>query len=862
MLQMTKHPSQDSHKAGVRFVKMDCLAKPLLLVVLILARTGHAQQGDKPGETQGELPAHLVLPPAPVIDPEKAREGLVVPEGYRVDLVASEPLIGDPVMARFGADGRLWVVEMHGYMTDIDGGDEFLPVGEIAVLSDADGDGRMDTRTTFLDELVLPRSVLPMYDGALVLSPPDLLFCRDRDSDGVADETTTLLTGFGGLDSPEHAANGLLRGLDNWIYLSQHPIRIRFDGKQLELEPTHGYGQWGIAQDDYGRLYYTPNSNPLLMDLVAPHYAARNPRQRQFDGVYTPISPDKRVYPIHKTPGVNRGYQPNVLTDEGKLSRFTAACSPLIYRGHALPEDLHGDALICEPAGNLIKRKSIDENGDRPIANDVYDDREFLASSDERFRPVHLFEGTDGNVYVVDMYRGILQHRIFMTTFLRKQILDRELDQHVDLGRIYRIAKQDRAYERPLDLTAMTNNQLVELLGDPNGYRRDLAQQQLIERHAIDVKSGLQKLAVKTNAVPTRLHALWTLAELGQLSQADVLLALSDDHAQLRIHGLRLAEQFLNDPGIEKTVIACSRDPDLGVRVQAALTLGYGQRESQWAALMSILRRERGTPRIVSAVTAGIHGRESLVLDEILKTDQWQEDHVKSRQVATNLANAMLTGSPAERRHLCQYAVVSSEPRPWLSVVLLHALAKNQRLHTEQPRLLRLDAAPEGWDAFVAQNSDGFEGIELTKIDSQLTWPERDGHPVPQKSWTTLDQRRYERGQQLYTVCVGCHQNNGDGMPPMYPPLRGSPWVTGRPELLALVLLHGLQGPLELDGVQFDQAMPASPLVSDAEIAAIMTYVRHAWGNEASPVTADQVAEIRSRHADRQQPWNTSEISP
>lgn len=841
---------------------MQSLEKTIVFSLLLLGSTATAQQGDRAGEMQGSLASHLVLPPPEVLAPEQARAGLVVPDGYRVDLVASEPLVGDPVIARFGADGRLWVVEMHGYMSDIDGGDEFLPTGQIAILQDTTGDGRMDTRTTFLDELVLPRAILPMYDGALVLSPPDLLFCRDVDSDGVADETMTLLTGFGGLDSPEHAANGLLRGLDNWIYLSQHPIRLRFDGKQIKIEPTRGYGQWGIAQDDFGRLYYAPNSNPLLMDLVSPHYAARNPRQDNFAGIYVPISPDKRVYPIHKTPGVNRGYQPGVLTTEGKLSHFTAACSPLIYRGHALPEDLRGNALICEPAGNLIKRKSITEDGDRPRADDVYEKTEFLASADERFRPVHLFEGTDGNVYVVDMYRGILQHRIFMTTFLRKQILERKLDQNVGLGRIYRISQDDAIYESPLDLTALTNQQLVSMLRDTNGCRRDLAQQQLVERRAIDVTGLLHDLAREPAASPSRLHALWTLEALGKVDRDDVLAALSAIDSQSRVHGLRLAEKFLGDQEIESAVIACSYDSEISVRVQAVLTLGYGKQESQLRALVSSLRRDGDVPRVVSAAIAGLQGRESFVLSAISMSDEWKEDCSLHRRVAALVAKSMLSGSPQERRQCCELAMKVSFHRPWLSQILWNSIAGAQQLDTEQPRTLKLDAAPTNWEDFVTQSVDQPHLKNVKQIDTKLTWPSRTGEEPPQWQWTIADQRRFEWGRQLYTVCVGCHQADGQGMPHMYPPLRGSPWVTGSVTILAQVLLHGLEGSLKINGILFDQVMPASPLGSDAEIAAIMTYIRRAWGNDSSPVTAEQVFGVRAINSNRNKPWTTDEIAP
>src|SRR5262245_19436097 len=148
----------------------------LLLFFLSLAL---AQQGDRPGEAQKPLVPPQKIPPAPVLSPEQALKSFKLPPGFRIELVASEPLVPDPVQIVFDPDGRIWVVEMRGYMPNLAGTGEDQPVGDIVILEDTDGDGRMDKRTVFQDGLVLPRAVALVRDGALIAEMPHLWFCRD-----------------------------------------------------------------------------------------------------------------------------------------------------------------------------------------------------------------------------------------------------------------------------------------------------------------------------------------------------------------------------------------------------------------------------------------------------------------------------------------------------------------------------------------------------------------------------------------------------------------------------------------------------------------------------------------------------------
>jgi glucose/arabinose dehydrogenase len=528
--------------------------KPRLGVTLtalaLLATPALAQRGDRAGEEQPDLPESLEIPPAPALSPEEALATFALAEpGLSITLAAAEPVVVAPVSAVFDEDGRLWVVEMQSYMPNIDGEGELVPTSRVVVLEDLDGDGVFERDTVFLDGLVLPRSVLPCHGGALVLAPPDLLFARDTDGDGRADEVRTLLSGFGGLDNPEHAGNGLLYGLDNWIHLSQHGLSLRFDGESVRTRPTPVHGQWGIAQDDDGRLYYCPNSDVLRVDLLPKHYAARNPNQRGVRGMNHDVARDKSVHPARVTPGINRGYQGHMLRQDFTLARTTAACSPVIFRSTAWGPAFLGSAFTCEPAGHCLMRTILEERDGVPVGRRAYPDTEFLTSTDERFRPVALAVGPDGSLYVVDMYRGVIQHATYVTTFLRRQVERRGLETPLHMGRIWRVAREDAEPRGPVPMGTLSDEALVGLLGHEDAFFREHAQKLLVERRAIEFASRLAALAADPTApADARIHALWTLEGLGELLFVSVRGALADSNPRIAAQGARLMEAWADGP--------------------------------------------------------------------------------------------------------------------------------------------------------------------------------------------------------------------------------------------------------------------------------------------------------------------------
>ncbi|MFM7052315.1 MAG: PVC-type heme-binding CxxCH protein [Planctomycetota bacterium] len=467
-------------------------------VSIALVCAAQAQNGDRAGEDQPAIPAEWMTQSSPVRSAADELATFEIDPRYQIELVASEPLVEAPVAFEFGPDGRLWVVEMRGYMRDADGAGEREPNGRIKVLEDTDGDGRMDKATVFLDGLVMPRGIALWRDGLLVIEPPHLLFVRDTDGDGRGDASRIMASGFAGEGNPEHAGNGLHYALDNTFTCSQHPYRFVPDGDALRAEPVSPHGQWGISEDGVGRLYYAPNSDPLLVDLVPKQYAARNPSLKGFDGVPARAATDTRVFPSHLTPGVNRGYQKGVLKD-GRLANFTGACSPHVHDGVAMGADMADCALVCEVAGNLVHRFRLSEKDGRVTAAPADGERSFWTSTDERFRPVFAASGLDGAVYVADMYRGVIQHRMFMTTFLRGQVEARGLESPVDAGRIWRIVPKDglRAETLPRDLAALPATELVPFLAATEKPVRETARRLLVERCDPAATSMLREVVLR-----------------------------------------------------------------------------------------------------------------------------------------------------------------------------------------------------------------------------------------------------------------------------------------------------------------------------------------------------------------------------
>ena len=791
---------------------------------------------------------------APTYSPTEELARLHPVEGYRVELVAAEPLVHDPIAIDFDADGRMYVVEMRGYMPNLKGTGENQPVGRIVVVEDTNHDGIMDRSTVFMDSLVLPRAIKVLEHGVLVAAPPYLWLVRDTTGDLRADVREVIRTDFGDPKSnPEHQANGLIWGMDNWIHTANYPgqFRLGADGKVV-YRRVPSEGQWGVSSDEYGRLYRNSNEDPLRADLVPAHYAVRNPNLPAIAGVYERLTANVAVWPAHKTPAVNRGYRAETMRPDSTLAHYTSAGSPTAYVGNRLPAELRTSVFIAEPAGNLVGRLIVRDSGDGiPVARTAYDHQEFLTGSDERFRPVSVSNAPDGTLYVVDMYRGIIQHRVFITGYLEQKIIERGLENGIGMGRIWRIVHTSTQRDSVLTLSLKTPTELVPFLTDSNGWRRVTAQRLLVERGDTSVAPALRAMMRSHPDDRARLHALWTLDGLRVADRTSIVSALADNAAAVRAAAIRIAEPLLSasDPAIAAVVRTLMADRSPSVRRQLAASMGeLAPGPVREDALADVIAHSGDDVVVADLVVSALAGRELPFLERLLMWTSIAE--ARAAPTMRALARAMVTSRNVEQmQRVLALAGDGTRPR-WQRLALL----TGARRPSGQAGgfVIELPRVPRTLVAMMAGKDTALRS-QATIVATSLNWPGKTATAPPVKPFTPVERERYAAGQQQFlTTCAGCHQVAGTGLAGVAKPLVGSPWVLGAPDRVIRIVLHGKEGTMLMP--------PVGGSMTDEQIASVLTYVRRSWGNSASAVDAALVREVRGLTTGRTKPWTDAEL--
>ncbi len=805
--------------------------------------------------------------PSPVRTPAEELASFRLEPGLKIQLIAAEPMVQDPVVVTFDEDGRLWVVEMRGYMRTIDGDGEKEPVGRVSVLEDKNGDGTMDASTVYLDSLIMPRAITLVPGGALVAENEALWLTQDTNGDLKADTKTLIDAKYAGGALPEHSGNGLWRSMDNWYYNAKSRFRYRMNDGKWERDSTEFRGQWGISHDDEGRLYYNYNWSQLHADLVPPNYLSRNKNHTPTTGIDHGLTVDRRIYPIRPNPAVNRGYIPGTLDKEGHLLEFTAACSPLFYRGKALPTAYYGNVFVCEPSGNLIKRNVVEDQGVLLAAHDPHPGKEFLASTDERFRPVHMATGPDGALYVADMYRGLVQHSAYITPYLREQTLARKLVLPINRGRIWRIVPENWKPSKTPKLSTASSNELVGYLSNADGWYRDVAQRLLVERNDKKIIPTLNKVVLKSDNSFGRFHALWTLEGLHSL-QPDILLPLvSDTDPLVRTTALRLLEPFAKRDkqvraALGKAVLANWEKAPVEQILQMALSAQVLEQSTSHQLLAGITEQHGTMPLIRDAVLSSLQNQEFAFLQTLWKSPEWQTPEPAKEIFLEMLTTATIRKrDPAELAALLALLDGNKESFGWRQKAVLTSLSIQGKSSKMKP--IRLLAAP----AILALSD--VDQARFAVVASLFEWP---GHTVQintaeKKTLLNEDEQKlFALGRQHYlTTCAGCHGTDGAGLNRFAPPLIGSDWVLGDEKRLALIILHGMEGPVDVAGKVYDQpdilpVMPAHSTMDDATITAILMYVRNEWGNNAGPIGKRTVGTVRLTSQGRVVPWKASEL--
>ncbi|MBD2754497.1 DUF7133 domain-containing protein [Spirosoma validum] len=808
--------------------------------------------------------------PSPVHTPAEELATFKLEPGLKIQLVAAEPMVEDPVVITFDPDGRLWVVEMRGFMPNVNGEGENQPVGRVSILEDTNGDGQMDVSKIYLDSLIMPRAIALVPGGALIAENGALWMTQDTNGDLKADTKTVVDAKYMGNGLPEHAPNGLWRSMDNWYYNAKSRVRYRLRDNRWERDSTEFRGQWGISHDDKGRLLYNYNWSQLHGDLVPPNYLSRNKNHKATTGIDYGLTLDRRVYPIRPTPAVNRGYIPGTLDKEGRLQEFTAACSPLYYRGTALPAAYHGNIFVCEPAGNLIKRNVVEEKGLLVAAHDPHPGTEFLASTDERFRPVHQATGPDGTLYVADMYRGLIQHEAYVTPYLKEQTLARGLEKPVNRGRIWRIVPENWQAQKPKKLSETSSEALVAELSNPDGWHRDMAQRLLVERNDKRIGRTLINVATKGSDSLGRFHALWTLEGL-KLTTPELLLPLVADPGSLvSSTAIRLLEPFAK---VDKTVrtklgeqlLKSWQKATIQQQLQIALSGNVLDQNVAQQVLAGIVDQQGTSPLMRDAVLSSLQNQEFTFLQRLMKDPKWQIAEPSKEIFVEQLTTCVVQKqNPPELTAMLTMLENGGQALSWQQKAILTGMsiaASNRKL-----KPVKLAAAPP----ILAQATSKIDPSRLSALASLFEWP---GH-VAAKSNTSKksllneeEQKLFASGRQLYlNTCSGCHGTDGAGLNRFGPPLIASDWVVGDEKRLALILLHGMEGPVEINKKVYDQpeilpVMPAHSTMDDASLTAILTYIRNEWGNNAGPISKRLIGMTRVTSQGRVVPWTAKELN-
>jgi mono/diheme cytochrome c family protein len=699
-------------------------------------------------------------------EPNISLDNYQIEEGFELSVIASESLLTAPVSLDFDDKGRMWVVEMMGYMPNLEGIGEEEPNGRISILEDLDKDGVVDHAKVFLDKLVLPRALAHVYGGLLYVDGAKLWFVEIKNDKAGKKTLVDPVYAEGG--NVEHSSNGLMMNMDNWIYNANYNFRYQLKKGKWLKEPTTYRGQWGMTRDNFGRLYFNDNSTNIKGDFVLPNKMIRNKYFKPILSENQKLA-NNRVFPIHET-SVNRGYQKGVLDEKGYLQEVTAACGPLVYRGGAFPEAYNQNAFVCVPEANLIKRNILNFKNLQTTGSQAIEGKEFIASTDEGFRPVNLFTGPDGAMYIVDMHRGIIQHKAYISQYLTEQLAGKKLDTLRNAGRILKVTHKTQKLNFIPDLTKATSKELVALLSHPNGWLRDRAQQLLIQKKDKKIVKDIISLTKIPNEFATPIHALYVLDGLNALT-FDILMDILKQSKQPETiaHALGLLETFASKQTIPQmqtlsTQLLAQNNETIDLYLSLALNPWIQLSEATFLPILSQIDKKYATQKIFQeAITSSLGDKE---------------------------AQYLTTLNPSE------------------------GLKKNLTLTINNRQKKELNSI------FVSEKN-------------------------------TLDNRT--KGLKLFrTICASCHGADGKGITDLAPPLKGSEYIDGSMHRLASIILHGLSGPIHVNGklYQLNNDMPglvSNTSISDQDIADIIRFTQNAFAKEGKGITAEEIKKLRDK---------------
>ncbi len=668
------------------------------------------------------------LKPIPPLDPAKSLEALEVAEGFRVDLVAHEPEVVEPLSATFDENGRLYVAEFYGYPRQPRPGED--GTGRIRMLEDRDGDGTYETAQVFADKLVWPTGVAVWKGGLFVSAPPDLLYFKDTDGDGQADVRKQIYTGFG-VTNEQQMLNNIMWGVDHKIYASTggnggyirpggqpdaEPVSVynrdfRFSPVSLEMELTNQTFQFGYSFDEWFNRYVCRAGSFGRHVVMPPGYLERNP-YLFFDlhGYLTtgsmevnpltqgrlPIyrsSPIERWRKIREARRIFAGRITRV--EEGgreNYQEFAAAWAGVkVYTGHAYPEEYRGNIFTGAATANLLHRRVLEPDGVtfRAVSREP-EGKEFLRSSHNWFRPINSVNAPDGTLYVLDMCRELVEHGHVPERVLAHLDFSRGSEH----GRIYRVAPLDFKIPPAPRLGEASIQDLVGHLEHPGGWWRETAHRLIFERQDKSAVPLLRRLLKESERPLARMHAFWSLHGLSALRNEDVAQALSDSSPGVREHAMPHAEQRMKRSGrLFRKILELAGDENPRVRLRVALALGEVGDRRVLPALVKIARSDGGDRWIRNSVLSSSTRLADRLFTKLAALEEFQQNPLAEQWLPPLARTVGGRGNVSELRRLTRAAAtheaLSSQPDLQLAIVtsLAEGLAINGRTFTRLKNL-------------------------------------------------------------------------------------------------------------------------------------------------------------------------------
>jgi mono/diheme cytochrome c family protein len=520
-----------------------------------------------------------LTPKAPVLPlpVNEEKKKFLLPSGYSLEAVLTEPKIQQPGAITFDGNGRMYVLELRSYMLTLDSDGTLEPVSGISRWEDLDNDGVYETGGLFVDSLVFPRFVLPVGPNSILTmeSNADIVYkYTDTNNDGRADKKEFFTDNFGRAGNVEHQQAFLYWGMDNWLYSTVNPFRVRETSQGVVRESTgSNHAQWGITHDDDGKLWFQGGSNGVPSYFQFPiHYGDYVVEKNFEEGFDIPWGAPVYVADMQGGMGVVR-------MPEGTLNRVTGASGNDVFRGHRLPKELIGQYFYGEPVARIVRQINAEVKGGLTTLQNVYQKQqsEFIRSTDPLFRPVDMATAPDGTMYIVDMYHGIIQEGEWtpVGSYIRTKIEQYQLDKVVSLGRIWRLTHDDIARDKTKPrMYEETSLELLKHLEHPNGWWRDMAQQILVQRQDKTVAPALVEIVRTNPSVLAKFHALWVLEGIHALESSLVKELMKDENPRMRIMALWVSESLYKagDQSFAKNYLELMTDKDTQVKMRAMMT--------------------------------------------------------------------------------------------------------------------------------------------------------------------------------------------------------------------------------------------------------------------------------------------------